>query len=326
MLTILLAIATAAATPPPARDVPSVIANGISYLDEYGANWMESRKCASCHHLSWTVWVLSEAKSAGYKIDEKFLTEVSGFMTAPDNRAKLFAAPDDKRPEAQQLSGGAVHSLFALSALDKLTKDAEALKAKAVKHILERQDKDGGWATGRSQPIIDDKPSASALIALALASTKLEGDSAAAAKTAWTKSLKMLTEQKVDAAELQYHVLKLWLQVKGGDAAIKASVDRILAMQNKDGGWSQVKDAPSDAWATGQTLYVLSLAGQKPDDTAIQKARDFLVKSQLADGSWLMKSRPKGPEMKSAKNLEPITYASTSWALLGLIRSSPKPK
>lgn len=39
---------------------------------------------------------------------------------------------------------------------------------------------------------------------------------------------------------------------------------------------------------------------------------------------WLMKSRPFGAESKTAKNLEPITYASTSWALLGLIRSTPK--
>ena len=68
---------------------------------------------------------------------------------------------------------------------------------------------------------------------------------------------------------------------------------------------------------------MLALAGRKPNDAAVQKARDWLVKSQLADGSWLMKSRPFGAENKTAKNLEPITYASTSWALLGLIRSSP---
>lgn len=322
MFTVLFAT-VAAAVPAPNRDASAAITSGLAYMDEYGANWMESRKCASCHHLIQTVWVFSEAKAAGFKIDDKFLTEVSAFVTARDNRAKLFPAPDDKRPEAQQLSGGAVYSLFALAALEKPTADAVALRAKAVKHILERQDKDGAWATTRMQPIVDDKPSAAALIALSLASSKLEGDTAAAAKVAWTKSLKMLNEQKGDAAELQFHVLKLWLQVKGGDAGVAASIKRILELQNADAGWSQAKDMPSDAWATGQTLYVLSLAGRKADDPAIRKGREFLLKTQLADGSWLMKSRPKGPENKSAKNLEPITYASTAWALLGLIRTAP---
>ena len=36
-------------------DAATAIKNGLAYLDEYGANWMESRKCASCHHVSQTV-------------------------------------------------------------------------------------------------------------------------------------------------------------------------------------------------------------------------------------------------------------------------------
>jgi hypothetical protein len=315
---------TVAITAPPAKDAPAAIANGLAYLDEYGANWMESRKCSSCHHLAQTVWVLSEAKAAGYKIDEKFLSEVSTFLTAADNRAKIFADAADKRPEAQQLSVGAVYALFALSALERPTKEVRELQAKSVKHILERQDKDGGWATNLRPPVIGDKAVSNALIALSLATSKLEGDQAVASKAAWEKSLKQLGEPK-QPAELQFPVLKLWLQSKAGDTVgAKATAEKIVSLQNKDGGWGQLKDAPSDAWATGQTLYVLSVAGRKSDDPAIQKGRDWLVKSQLADGSWLMKSRPFGPENKTAKNLEPITYSSTSWALLGLIRSTPK--
>lgn len=314
----LAAVLTAA----PATDARTAVQNGIDYLDEYGANWMESRKCASCHHLSQTVWVLSEANAAGYKVDGKFLGEVTGFLSAVDNRAKLFPDPADKRPEAQQLSGGAVYALFALAAVEKPSKEVRELQAKAVKHILERQQKDGSWTPGGpSAPVFDEKVTASALIALAVSTAPPD----AAGKDAFTKALKWVNEQKGEGAETQFHVLKLWLQVKGGDSTgAKASVERVLALQNKDGGWSQKKDAASDAWATGQALYVLCVAGQKPDAEAIQKARAFLLKTQLADGSWLMKSRPRGNAPMGAKNLEPITYASTSWALLGLIRSSPK--
>ena len=322
----LTAHAVAADSPPKNIDSSASIKSGLTYLDEYGANWMESRKCASCHHLAQTVWVLSEAKAAGFKVDEKFLGEVAAFLAAPDGRARIFPDPNDKRPENQQLSGGAVYALFGIAALEKPSKEIRELQARAIKHIIEKQEKDGSWPAGSAgpmAPVFDEKATASALIALSLST--FESKDSETVKAAWTKTSKWLGERKGDAAELQFHVLKLWLQVKAGDTVgAKASLVTVFAKQNNDGGWSQRKDAESDAWATGQALYVLSLAGRKPEDPAILKARAFLVKSQLADGSWIVKSRPRSNAPKGAKNLEPITYASTSWALLGLIRSSPK--
>ena len=151
--------APAIAADPPAKktDVATAVKNGIAYLDEYGANWMESRKCASCHHLAQTVWVLSEAKAAGYKVDEKFLADVAAFIAAPDGRARIFPDPSDKRPEAQQLNGGLVYALLAFAAIEKPTKEARELQVKAVKHIVDKQEKDGSWpgGAGASPPVFD---------------------------------------------------------------------------------------------------------------------------------------------------------------------------
>ena len=199
--------------------------------------------------------MLSEAKAAGYKVDEKFLADVAAFIAAPDGRARIFPDPSDKRPEAQQLSGGLVYALFGLAAVEKPSKEARELQAKAVKHIVEKQEKDGSWpgGAGASPPVFDTKATASAFVALSLTTPSLEGKDAAVAKEAWTKRAKWLNGQKGDTAELQFHVLKLWLQVKTGDkAGTKASLETVLAKQNKDGGWSQVKDGDSDAWATGK--------------------------------------------------------------------------
>src|SRR6476659_2121101 len=140
-----LAAAAPAAEPAKAPDVPTAVKNALSYLDEYGSNWMESRKCASCHHLPWTFWVFNEAKSAGYKVDEKSLADITGFLTAADNRAKLFTDPNDKRPEAKQLSGGIVYTLCALGAAKPTDKAVGELQAKRIQHVLERQEKDGSW-------------------------------------------------------------------------------------------------------------------------------------------------------------------------------------
>ena len=81
----------------------------------------------------------------------------------------------------------------------------------------------------------------------------------------------------------------------------------------------------SDAFATGQTLYVLSLAGFTAERPEIQRGIDFLVATQKPDGSWPMISRstPDGSP-GSAKLLTPITCAASSWATLGLARLVPK--
>ena len=60
------------------------------------------------------------------------------------------------------------------------------------------------------------------------------------------------------------------------------------------------------------------------DDYAKTAKRNlnFVLETQNADGSWPMISRPRKSSGKAAKFLEPITYAGTAWATLGLLRTS----
>ena len=58
--------------------------------------------------------------------------------------------------------------------------------------------------------------------------------------------------------------MKVLLGVRSGKPreTMQPTIDELLALQRADGGWSQTVPEPkSDAFATGQTLYVLSLAG-----------------------------------------------------------------
>jgi hypothetical protein len=62
----------------------------------------------------------------------------------------------------------------------------------------------------------------------------------------------------------QDKVLKVLLGVHSGKAqkTLQAPIDELLAQERPDGGCSQTVPQPrSDAFATGQTLYVLSRAG-----------------------------------------------------------------
>ena len=122
--------------------------------------------------------------------------------------------------------------------------------------------------------------------------------------------------------------MKLLLGLRGGKPreALQATIDELLSLQRADGGWSQTVPEPrSDAFATGQTLYVLSLAGFTAERPDIKRAIDFLVATQVPDGSWPMISRstPDGSP-GSSKLLTPINATSASWATLGLSRMVPK--
>ena len=73
---------------------------------------------------------------------------------------------------------------------------------------------------------------------------------------------------------------------------IRKRARELLAMQRSDGGWAQLATLESDAYATGQSLYTLAeSAGIAPGDAGYQKGVKYLLSTQLADGSWYVRSR-----------------------------------
>jgi N-acyl-D-amino-acid deacylase len=80
---------------------------------------------------------------------------------------------------------------------------------------------------------------------------------------------------------------------------------------------------PSDAYATGQALWVLFTVGRAPDEAECRRAIEFLLSTQQADGSWFVKSRSK-PIQVLFDNGDPhgtdqfISTPATCWAVSAL--------
>ena len=116
---------------------------------------------------------------------------------------------------------------------------------------------------------------------------------------------------------------------KASDPRVEQHGKELLGRQGKDGGWSQLDAMSSDAYATGQSLYALKVAGiLKPTDKAYQRGCRYLLKSQLPDGSWLVTTRSKAfqkyfeskfPHGKS----QFISICGTCWATLALVELLP---
>jgi hypothetical protein len=104
---------------------------------------------------------------------------------------------------------------------------------------------------------------------------------------------------------------------------ISAQSKRLLSLQRAGGGWSQYSSLPPDAYATGQALYALRASGLAVTSAAYRKGAQYLLRTQLDDGTWYMRSRAMGfqPYVETGFPHGPdqfISSAATSWAVIAL--------
>jgi hypothetical protein len=98
-----------------------------------------------------------------------------------------------------------------------------------------------------------------------------------------------------------------------------------LNEQREDGGWSQRATLSSDAYATGLALYALREGGHLPGDhAAYRRGMDFLLRTQLADGSWYVRGRSLKfqPYFESGFPHDEdqwISAHATGWAVIALM-------
>jgi pimeloyl-ACP methyl ester carboxylesterase len=320
------------ATPP---QVHQAVERAIKYVRTESADWLNTRKCAACHHAPLPIWALGEAERQGYAIDKKFLTDTVESLLGSKEKllaTRIFpnpADPPDPRPQGRGLNMGLPFLAVAARSLPALSEGQKQSLQLIAEEIVKKQQPDGSWeffATLRRPPINESQTTDAAWIIMAL-----QGETGPEAPKAQRKALAKAVAWLDTAKRADLHqdkVFKVLLGVRAGKPrqALQATIDELLALQRADGGWSQTVPEPkSDAFATGQTLYVLSLAGFTAERPEMQRGIDFLVATQKPDGSWPMISRstPNG-EPGSSKLLTPINCSASSWATLGLARLVPK--
>ncbi|MGH7136733.1 MAG: hypothetical protein ACREHD_13405, partial [Pirellulales bacterium] len=231
--------------------------------------------------------------------------------------------------QGRGLNMGLPFLLVAAQSLPALEEGHRQSLTLIAEEIVKKQQADGSWeffATLRRPPINESQTTDAAWIIMAL-----QGDTGSdvpeSQRAALSKAIAWLDAAKPSELH-QDKVLKVLMRARSGRPreTMQTTIDELLALQRADGGWSQtVPDLKSDAFATGQTLYAFSLAGFTAEQPELKRGIDFLVASQLPDGSWPMVSRstPNG-EPGGATLLTPITCAATSWATLGLSRLAPQ--
>jgi hypothetical protein len=304
-----------------------VVQRSTEYLQKQGATWMKKQQCASCHHIPVMVWALNEARNRGYQVNDKLLSEVTSWAIAAENHAQVFQdLPLDKKRTETDYLGPLLMSL-GLGAIRDRDAATEKARQRLLTHAVSQQANDGSWHanSGGRPPVHATRDVQTSWLLLALSDRARVEDT----KDPWKAQRALAAEwlSRNPAADSHQAIamrLLVYQRLGKPEADVKPLIESLLAQQNDDGGWSQLKKMKSDAFATGLTLYVLR--GQKTEGVqkAVGRAQVFLCKTQQPDGSWPMTSRraePSGPG--PARDLGPIRYFGTAWATIGLVGSPP---
>jgi ankyrin repeat protein/mono/diheme cytochrome c family protein len=136
-----------------------------------------------------------------------------------------------------------------------------------------------------------------------------------------------LTQARPETNEERVHRLLGLARAGAKSGVLKQLAKELMQQQRDDGGWGQLAALESDAYGTGQSLYALMEgAGIPASDPAVRRGLAFLLRTQLEDGTWHVRSRshPFQPPMDSGFPHGKdgwISSAATSWAVMALAMS-----
>jgi hypothetical protein len=251
------------------------------------------------------------ARAGGFSVDE----DASRFQVK--TVLAMYKPMDDAA--MQKLPNIPISVGYALAGLAAERYPADETTARMARTIAGRQLPDGSFPILGARPPMEFSPvTGTALAIRALQAYGADPGPAVSKAAAWLASVRPSSTE-----ERAMQLLGLtWANAEREH--IRKSARALLAEQQPDGGWSQIPTLQTDAYATGQALVALRLSGEaQVSDPAYRRGIGYLLRTQLADGSWLVRTRtfPFQPYNESGfphGKDQWISAAGTSWASMAL--------
>ena len=281
--------------------------------------------CASCHHNNMPLWALSVAKDHGVQVNADLSRRVTlktyAFLQDVDRAVQgtTFVDPGIEGGELLAFAGSVGVKPSLTTALQ-------------VRRMAGLQYADGHWATFDARP-----PQSISLFMITALNIKAlldhmppslhqERDSRVANARQW-----LLKNHPASVEDSAFQLLGL--QWSGASRSqLDAAAKVLLDTQRADGGWAQVPGRVADAYGTGEALAALKLTGTAPA-VAYARGVEWLLKNQLADGSWLVKTRlhevvPISPPYRETGfphgKDQIVSMVGTTWSVMALALGLPE--
>jgi hypothetical protein len=291
----------------------------ISLLQKSGPQFVKVSGCASCHNQSLPQMAVGLGRSRGIAVDEQISQQQVKSVTAMYRPMREIMLQGTEKIPDPPISVG--YSLLGLAAEGYPADDVTA----AMAHLISTQQlADGSFHTLPARPPLeasDFTATALSIRSMQVYGKQQEGRIARAGE--WLRTSRPRTNE--DRA-MQLLGMK-WASVSQDE--IRKAARSLIAEQRPDGGWAQLPAIETDAYATGQALIALNWAGALDvSDPVYQRGAAYLLRTQLADGSWLVRTRTF-PFQKYKESGFPhgndqwISASGTSWAAMALVQALP---
>lgn len=307
-LTVLLWLpASAGAAPQQASQ------KGMDYLMAAAANWQgDNERCFACHIQGMTMWGAAVGRGRGYEVNPNRLASLVELMTDTQTSDGWWAYEGEEAKRlttAVATSGLAYYDRFVAS-------DAQESLLRGAEWLLSQQAEDGSWPSDSPWSVVRSEiyrehehyVTAMCVIAVARAHEITQSRIYEVARdrgAEWLKSVETISTQG-----LSFKLIGLSEgRVPLADQALAATRSRLLFNQNLDGGFGPFAGHSSTSYHTGLAIYALRLGGMIASDRAITRGIQWLLRNQLADGSW-----PRGHAHLEVTDL----VAPSMWPVIAL--------
>ncbi len=310
----------------------SAMERGLARVVIAANHWPDHTDCFSCHHQTLPMLAMKTAAGHGFPLD------TNSFDSQAEFTRDYFASRVKLMSSGKHLPGGAATAGYGLWAMSLADLPPDGVTTTVVDYLLnvqgvKRQEDrvadrpatvdDGRWIASCRRPPMQ----ASTLGDTTLALIGL-------AKYATTQQVPRVEQAKAKAlaymhqAPIRTHQDRLWRywflqECDGSVSDQQTALNNLLATQRDDGGFAGNDERGSDTYSTAQTLFRLCASGVSLDQTAIIKARDYLLRTQFEDGSWMVESHANKVQ-PYFDNGDPhgenqfLSTAATAWATAGL--------
>jgi hypothetical protein len=295
------------------RAVPQLLAGATGHI--------EKKSCFACHNQAYPAMALVAAKEHGISLPDDFFTGQA------DHIVQFFGGHIRDFQAGKGTGGQAATAAYALLTLELAGHKPDETTAAMAKYLVGFQPSHDYWRMTSHRPPTESSHFTTTYVAMRALRTYGSPDD----RDRIAKRVKAAREWliRTPGKETEDRVFRLLGLKEAGasEAEIAAAAWDLAKRQRADGGWSQLDSGASDAYATGSALVALhEVGGLKAESAAYRAGVDYLLKTQLPDGSWKVKSRsiPFQPYYESGfphgKN-QFISISASGWATAALVHA-----
>jgi ankyrin repeat protein len=289
----------------------AALVRAIPLLERGRREFRERAHCPSCHHDALPAFALAAATARGLPVDQVARKREAALTASSFQRNHI------KFPEGAGFADD-VEAAYLLAGLAASDYPKDAITDAMARYVELVQEADGRFPAIMQRVPADGSDVALTAVAIRALVTYAPGrDRIARARAYLAKVVATTTEDRA------YQLLGLhWAGATATELAPLAA--QLSATQRPDGSFAQRPGLRGDAYATGQAVVALhDAAGVPASDPSIARAVEFLVATQITDGSWFVASRALRfqPFFDSGFPQGRSQYSSalgTSWAVAAL--------